>query len=203
MILDRTNRYDSARPILGPCRITFTRGDCLVVNNTAVVPARFFLRRATGGRIEGLFLNRTDAGLWEVLLKGASRLKIDEVVGTTPAPGGAMWLRAVIFRFEPMPSTIRAAGYWNRCLTEDHVSVLRAVGITPLPPYIHRSDSSHDIDERDHYQTVYARHPGSAAAPDRRSAFHARAYGGLACFGYHDGPIDPACGIGHVSPGQC
>ena len=55
-------------------------GDCLVINDTKVIPARFFIQRATGGRIEGLFIKIDTEKNWQVLLKNASRLRPNEVV---------------------------------------------------------------------------------------------------------------------------
>ena len=198
MILDRTartirhGRFSDLQDYLN-------RGDCLVVNNTAVVPARFFLRRATGGRIEGLFLNHTDAGLWEVLLKGASRLKIDEVVGTTPAPGGAVAAENA-FSFRTHARYDQGRWLLEPLFDQDYVAVLRAVGITPLPPYIHRSDSSHDIDERDHYQTVYACHPGSAAAPTAGLHFTPERMAALQASGIMTAQLTLHVGLGTFRP---
>jgi len=55
-------------------------GDCLVLNDTKVLPARFFGARKTGGKLEGLFLNENAPGQWEVMLKGAGKVKTGETI---------------------------------------------------------------------------------------------------------------------------
>ncbi len=55
-------------------------GDCLVLNDTKVLPARFFGRRSSGGKLEGLFLAERAPGVWEVMLKGARRVKVGETI---------------------------------------------------------------------------------------------------------------------------
>ncbi len=142
-------------------------GDCLVINNSRVIPARFFIRRDTGGRIEGLFLYAKDDNEWEVLLKSAHRLKVNETVH----------LADPHHQYDPLPERPLAVieklpdGHWRLrpLFAESAVDVLTACGLTPLPPYIQRT-YDHAIDEkesfdRDRYQTVYAASPGSVAAP--------------------------------------
>ena len=128
-------------------------GDVLVVNDTHVVPARFFAHRATGGRIEGLFLREVCVGRWEVLLKGASRcrrgegLELGDVcLRLGESLGRGRWLVEV--------SPARPA-----------VGILEQVGRTPLPPYIRREAAADDTTDRRRYQTVYANRPGAVAAP--------------------------------------
>ena len=110
-------------------------GDLLVVNNTRVIPARFFCRRGSGGRIEGLFLReqmpRGDPaqGQWLVLLKGANRCRIGERLEIIGGGGVELELLAK-----------QGQGQW---LVAAHPSasaaeVLARAGHTPLPPYIRR-----------------------------------------------------------------
>ncbi|HUN80347.1 MAG TPA: S-adenosylmethionine:tRNA ribosyltransferase-isomerase, partial [Phycisphaerae bacterium] len=54
--------------------------DCLILNRTKVLPAKFFARRRTGGRLEGLFISEASPGTWRIMLKGAGRLRDDEVI---------------------------------------------------------------------------------------------------------------------------
>jgi len=125
--------------------------DCLVLNDTSVVPARFFCRRATGGRVETLFLYAERDG-WRVLLKPSARLRIGEHL---ECPGTTTVLR-IDERF--------ARGEWL-VRPEPHIDALdflTRVGQTPLPPYIRRTPETADVDC---YQTVYARRPGAVAAP--------------------------------------
>ena len=140
--------------ILRPC-------DLLALNNTRVLPAKFGLRRRTGGRMEGLFLHEREAGVWEVMLRGASRLKPDEPLSFV-GPGNAQrW-------------TVRAGenlgqGRWVVRVEpgDAAAAVLPGIGRSPLPPYIHRRSDDSDLDRLDakRYQTVYAKRPGAIAAP--------------------------------------
>jgi len=162
-------------------------GDCLVLNNTKVIPARFFLVRATGGRIEGLLLNLNEDGCWQVLLKNASRIRPGETLrfidqhrprAVTPSAsvGSDEALRS-IGQHKPddaVPDISITArqnlgqGNWlldinPRC---DYLELLERFGSTPLPPYIRRgTDREHNHIDRQRYQTIYACRPGSVAAP--------------------------------------
>lgn len=136
-------------------------GDCLVLNDTRVLPARFFARRQTGGRLEGLFLG-TDGmpGLWQVMLKGQRKLRTNEHIRLEGRDG-----------WDYCPAQVLAKKPDGVCLLRvesqsDPEVVLGDVGFPPLPPYIHRNrDPVKAQIDRDRYQTVYARHPGAVAAP--------------------------------------
>jgi len=135
-------------------------GDCLVLNDTKVLPARFFCRRKTGGKIEGLFLAETVGGVWEVMLKGAGRLRAGEIIylrGSTKQD----FCRAVLL--EKMSE--------GRCRLKIEAeagleTILGEIGFPPLPPYIKRTDDP-VVAQKDAlcYQTVYARESGAIAAP--------------------------------------
>jgi S-adenosylmethionine:tRNA ribosyltransferase-isomerase len=127
-------------------------GDVLVVNDTRVRNARIFGRRGTGGKVEMLLLRREPSGVFEALVRAHKRIRPDEVLtldGGLRATllerpeGGAIW-------------RVRIEG------ADDVEAALDRVGHVPLPPYIKRKDRPLD---REHYQTVFAREPGSAAAP--------------------------------------
>jgi len=155
-------------------------GDCLVLNQSKVIPARFFARRATGGQVEGLFLQLNRQGQWQVLLKNASRLKIGEELILSPAimrRDSGQELAAPLSEQETPqprdenPPALRLTiieelnrGEWLLQLRppQDYLNVLEQFGVTPLPPYIRRPPEPSD---RGRYQTVYATTPGSAAAP--------------------------------------
>lgn len=126
-------------------------GDCLVLNNTRVIPARLIgSKEGTGGKIEFLLLKRNEDDTWETLVKPGKRAKIGtrfsfeegkliaEVVGM-----GDDGARIVKFEYE---------GIFEEVLDE--------LGNMPLPPYI-----TERLEERERYQTVYSKHNGSAAAP--------------------------------------
>jgi S-adenosylmethionine:tRNA ribosyltransferase-isomerase len=136
-------------------------GDCLVLNDTKVLPARFFARRRTGAALEGLFLRETDApGVWEVMLKGARKVHAGEVIVIEDQQQRDFRHAEVV---EKEPEGVCLLKLEGGAGPEE---VLEHVGFPPLPPYIRRD---HDLAtaERDRrrYQTVYARRPGAVAAP--------------------------------------
>ncbi len=134
-------------------------GDLLVLNDTRVIPARFFCRRKTGGRIEGLFLKELKPGVWQVMLKGAGRCKLQETLELIGPAGD----RAA----EVTLADKADEGIWTVAVqpVSPADQILEAVGKTPLPPYIHRGEDDCDADDRGHYQTIYASRPGAVAAP--------------------------------------
>ncbi len=135
-------------------------GDCLVLNDTKVLPARFFAQRLTGGRLEGLFLGQDDDGLWKVYLKGARKIKKNEV----------FYLKAKDDRDGIRVRLIdkSSSGQCRLKLDVDDEAerILERIGYPPLPPYIKRgSDLTEATIDRQRYQTVYARQAGAVAAP--------------------------------------
>ena len=139
----------------------FRPGDCLVLNDTKVVPARFFAQRASGAKIEGLFIREAAPGIWEVLLKNAGRLKTGETISLFDHN------RQVYCSMQA--GEAGAEGMWRLKVNHsaDVYRILEAVGIMPLPPYIKRKDVGEEIvsADKERYQTVYARHAGAVAAP--------------------------------------
>jgi S-adenosylmethionine:tRNA ribosyltransferase-isomerase len=122
------------------------KGDVLVINRTRVIPARIYAHKPTGGRIELLLLRRVDSFTWETL-----------VGGKRVAPGMRLTLEdgpqaEVIERLEGSRRLVR--------FSEAVEPYLERAGQMPLPPYIHTP-----LANPERYQTVYARQPGSAAAP--------------------------------------
>jgi S-adenosylmethionine:tRNA ribosyltransferase-isomerase len=132
-------------------------GDLVVVNETRVFPARLLGRRVpSGGRVECLLLARLDSDRWDALVHPGQKLK----PGTRfRCEGEGRALNAeVVAQHTFGRRTIRLA-------TSDGTdvdTVIDAIGHVPLPPYIHRADRPAD---RERYQTVFARHRGSVAAP--------------------------------------
>ncbi len=136
-------------------------GDCLVLNDTKVLPARFFARRRTGGQLEGLFLRATaTGGVWEVMLKGARKVKTGEVITIQDKEQRDFCGAEVTEKKSDGVCLLRVEG------GADVEKTLDRVGFPPLPPYIHRD---HDLptaeQDRRRYQTVYARQAGAVAAP--------------------------------------
>lgn len=133
-------------------------GDCLVLNRTRVLPARFVARRATGGRLGGLFVHETAAGRWQVMLAGARRVRTGERLRLADS----RWSMVLARRLDRGLCEVRVEP------PDPAAIVLGEVGLTPLPPYIQRKDEDQSrlehIDRRS-YQTVYAEVPGAVAAP--------------------------------------
>ncbi len=130
--------------------------DLLVFNDARVIPARFMLRKETGGQVEGLFLSEAGVGRWRVMLRNLGKytgpLHFDREPQLRVLPAGA---------FE-------GGEYEIEVRTEEPaIAVLNRLGRMPLPPYIRRNKGVDDRDDfdREHYQTVYAKASGSVAAP--------------------------------------
>jgi S-adenosylmethionine:tRNA ribosyltransferase-isomerase len=133
-------------------------GDVMVFNDARVVPARFVLRKPTGGRVEGLFLAERSPGRWRVMLKNLG------------AAGSAR-----VLHFEGRPHlaarviSARQAGEYELEVesAEPALQVLAELGRMPLPPYIRREKGAdaRDASDAERYQTVYAKTPGAVAAP--------------------------------------
>lgn len=125
-------------------------GDCLVLNDTRVIPARLFGAKNTGGKVEFLLLTRKEDKKWEVLVKPGKKAKIgDEIIF------GEGLLKAKVE--EIIEDGKRIVSFEYEGIFEE---VLDKLGEMPLPPYIH-----HKLEDKERYQTVYSKHEGSAAAP--------------------------------------
>ena len=133
-------------------------GDLLVFNDARVLAARFMLRKETSGLIEGLFLNQPTGNRWQVLLRNLGNYG-DRPLEFVDSPGliAAGW-------FEPV-----TAANMRSSLTAmtSAIELLNRIGRMPLPPYIRREKGrdARDDDDRQRYQTVYAKSPGAVAAP--------------------------------------
>ncbi|MCI7227370.1 S-adenosylmethionine:tRNA ribosyltransferase-isomerase [uncultured Clostridium sp.] len=126
-------------------------GDCLVVNNTKVIPARLFgSKEGTEAKIEILLLKRKENDVWETLVKPGKKAK----PGTIISFGDGLLTGEVIDVVEEGNRLIK--------FTYDGIfeEILDQLGQMPLPPYI-----THQLKDKNRYQTVYAKHDGSAAAP--------------------------------------
>ncbi len=207
-------------------------GSLLVLNDTRVLPARLPMRRASGGRVEGLFLREPRPGQWELMLTGSARLKVNEqlhIVGSDRQLKLLERLDAGVWLAEPVPPG-------------DTQEILDAHGLAPLPPYIKRpvrrptrsagkgiparsaskgpparsasegqlfvedegekegsADHSY-IDDRNRYQTVYARHPGAIAAPTAGLHFTPELLQTLADAGMETTFVTLHVGVGTFAP---
>lgn len=125
-------------------------GDCLVLNNTKVIPARLIGNRETGGQVEVLLLKRHQNDVWETLVKPGKKCK----------PGAKLIFGDGLLKAEV--KEVLEEG--NRLIQFDYEGIFEEVldklGEMPLPPYI-----THKLQDKNRYQTVYAKYEGSAAAP--------------------------------------
>jgi S-adenosylmethionine:tRNA ribosyltransferase-isomerase len=121
-------------------------GDLLVLNQTRVIPARIYARKETGGRVELLLLRRRGELTWEALV-GGKGLRVGKLVKVEDGPEAEI--------VEILDGSERLIKF-----SEPIEPYFSKVGNVPLPPYIHEK-----LNDPERYQTVYAREPGSAAAP--------------------------------------
>ena len=127
------------------------KGDCLVLNNTRVIPARLYgVREDSGRNIEFLLLNHLDTTRWETIVKPGKKLK----TGHRVVFGGGELIANVV---ETLDNGSRIVEFEYEGLFEN---VLDRLGEMPLPHYI-----TEKLEDRERYQTVYAKYDGSAAAP--------------------------------------
>jgi S-adenosylmethionine:tRNA ribosyltransferase-isomerase len=167
-------------------------GDLLVFNDARVVPARFALRKSTGGRVEGLFIGEIVPGRWRVMLKNLGRSS-----GTSMA-----------FELNPaVHATVvetHSGGEYELAVetSEPALVLLSRVGRMPLPPYIRRAKDADDRDaaDRERYQTVYARAPGAVAAPTAGLHFTPELLDALAAHGVERAFVTLHVGLGTFKP---
>ncbi len=144
---DGSIRHETFRDVTGHLRA----GDCLVINNTRVIPARLFGQREdTGGAVELLLLKRRSTDVWETLVKPGKKAR----TGARLCFGGGLLTGEIV---EVLPDGNRLIQFSYEGIFEE---LLDRLGQMPLPPYI-----THTLADQTRYQTVYAKHDGSAAAP--------------------------------------
>ncbi|MGN0406553.1 MAG: tRNA preQ1(34) S-adenosylmethionine ribosyltransferase-isomerase QueA [Bariatricus sp.] len=126
-------------------------GDCLVINDTKVIPARLIGEKdGTGAKVEVLLLKRKENDIWETLVKPGRKMK----------PGARLVFGNGLLKAE----VVDVVEEGNRLIRFEYEGIFEEIldqlGQMPLPPYI-----THQLEDKNRYQTVYARHSGSAAAP--------------------------------------
>lgn len=127
------------------------KGDCLVINDTKVIPARLIgQKEGTGGRVEVLLLKRRENNIWETLVKPGKKAR----PGAKISFGGGLLGAEVL---EVVEEGNRLVQFSYEGIFEE---ILDQLGQMPLPPYI-----THELKDKNRYQTVYAKYEGSAAAP--------------------------------------
>ena len=125
-------------------------GDCLVRNNTKVIPARIYGKKETGAKVEFLLLKNMEGDIWETIVRPGNKLH----VGTKVIFGDGLLTAEIL---EIMPGGTRKVKFSYEGIFNE---ILDKIGLMPLPPYIHE-----ELKDNDRYQTVYAKYDGSAAAP--------------------------------------
>ena len=125
-------------------------GDCLVRNNTKVIPARIYGKKETGAKVEFLLLKNMEGDIWETIVRPGNKLH----VGTKVIFGDGLLTAEIL---EVMPGGTRKVKFTYQGIFNE---ILDKIGLMPLPPYIHE-----ELKDNDRYQTVYAKYNGSAAAP--------------------------------------
>lgn len=194
MIVDRAaGTWRDGR--IGDLSTLLAPGDLMIVNDTRVFPARLVGRRdPTGGGVECFLLSRLDNGDWEALVSPAQRLGVGARAlfdDEARAPGVVLRMAVIsrgergrrVVRFDAGPSDVAAA--------------MDALGHVPLPPYIRRDDTAED---RERYQTVYARVRGSVAAPTAGLHFDETLLDALAAAGVARASVTLHVGYGTFKP---
>ena len=149
MVLDRENKTIEHK-VFKDIIDYLEPGDCLVRNNTKVIPARIYGKKETGANVEFLLLKNIEGDIWESIVRPGNKLH----VGVKVIFGDGL-LKAEVL--ETMPGGTRKVKFeYNGIFNE----ILDQIGLMPLPPYIHE-----ELKQKDRYQTVYAKYEGSAAAP--------------------------------------
>lgn len=125
-------------------------GDCLVRNDTKVIPARLYGKKETGANVEFVLLKNIEGDIWEAMVRPGNKLH----VGAKVLFGDGLLKAEIIDTTEDGTRKVKFSydGIFNEILDE--------IGLMPLPPYIHET-----LKEKDRYQTVYAKYEGSSAAP--------------------------------------
>lgn len=161
-------------------------GDLLVLNETKVIPARLALRRATGGAAEVLVLEPLDGErkVWEALVRPARKLRPGEQLF---APDGTSVVEVGERRGETFAVTLLGP--------VDSLELLGSHGEMPLPPYI-----TERLDDPDRYQTVYARQPGSSAAPTAGLHFTPELLAELRDLGVEQAKVELVVGLDTFRP---
>ena len=149
MVLDR-NKHTIEHKVFKDIIDYLEPGDCLVRNNTKVIPARLYGKKETGAHVEFLLLNNIEGDIWESIVRPGNKLH----VGTKVIFGDGLLTADIL---EIMPGGTRKVEFHYKGIFNE---ILDKIGLMPLPPYIHE-----ELKDNDRYQTVYAKYEGSAAAP--------------------------------------
>lgn len=181
LVLDRGQKIDST---FSEFPRWLKSGDCLVINDTKVIPARLIGKREGGGAAEVLLLKRRDLYTWEALVKPGKRLKEGVRIEFSEA------LSCLVG--ERLEDGVRLIHFAFVGVFE---SILEALGETPLPPYIKET-----LNDLSRYQTVYAAYDGSAAAPTAGLHFTKSMLAQIETMGVKIAPLTLHVGLGTFRP---
>lgn len=161
-------------------------GDCLVINNTKVIPARFYgVKEGTEAKVEILLLKRMENDVWETLVKPGKKCR----------PGARLSFGEGILTGE----VIDIVEEGNRLIRFEYEGIFEEIldrlGQMPLPPYI-----THQLEDKTRYQTVYAKHDGSAAAPTAGLHFTAELLDAVRGMGVEIAEVTLHVGLGTFRP---
>jgi S-adenosylmethionine:tRNA ribosyltransferase-isomerase len=173
-------------------------GDLLVLNDSRVIPARLFARRTLRrerekptGRIEVMLTEQAGEGEWRALVRPGRKVAIGEQL-VFESPSGQIALEAEV---------VERGGFGERLLrfapVKDFYAALEQIGHIPLPPYIRREDA---VEDRERYQTVFARERGSVAAPTAGLHFTSAVLDAIAAKGVEIARVTLHVGLGTFAP---
>lgn len=161
-------------------------GDCLVLNNTRVIPARLYgVKEDTGAQVEVLLLKRRENDVWEALVRPGKKLR----PGARVRFGDGLLTGEIV---EVVEEGNRLVRFHYEGIFEE---LLDRLGQMPLPPYI-----THELRDKNRYQTVYARHDGSAAAPTAGLHFTEKLLGKVRKKGVQIAEVTLHVGLGTFRP---
>ncbi len=191
MVLDRS-KHTVSHHVFSDITSFLKSGDCLVLNNTRVMPARIFGVKDTGASVEFLLLEQRDKDIWQCMVKPGKKAKIGTVFSFgegISTDGKALMTGEVVDHAE---EGTRLVKFSYEGLFEN---VLDTIGTMPLPPYIHAT-----LKDRERYQTVYNKHLGSAAAPTAGLHFTSELLDAVRALGVHIAYVTLHVGLGTFRP---
>lgn len=192
MVLDR-NRKDISHKQFKDCIDYFEPGDCLVINDSRVIPARLLGHKETGAKIEFLITKHIEGNKWQSLVRPGKKLKPGSKAIFSDIPGRR--LEAEVLEYSDGGTRIVEFDYDGNFMER-----LAEFGAMPLPPYIERPGTEED---KETYQTVYSRHNGSVAAPTAGLHFTEELFEKLKERGVKIARVTLHVGIGTFRPVKC
>lgn len=193
-------------------------GDCLVLNNSRVIPARIFgVKAATGARVEFLLIKRKDGDKWETMVRPGKKIKkgdvilfgidADRYISECDHKGGSVksLVMQEIERNAPLKAEVLDYGDDGTRIVEFSyrgifLEILEELGKMPLPPYIERESV---LEDKERYQTVYSKENGSVAAPTAGLHFTEELLAKAKAMGVKIAYVTLHVGIGTFRPVKC